>query len=345
MSWLERKYVTLLSSSLDKFKQKSTDLWNFRCPECGDSKDNKNKARGYLFQKKGNYYFHCHNCSASFTFKNFLKKYNSSLYDEYMMERFGDKTEDNFPTFQVEPKKISYQITGLKKVSQLPSDHPCKKYIIRRQIPTPYHAKLFFCEKFKAWVNSILPDKFESLSNDGPRLIIPFYNSSQELIGFQGRSLSAVDKVRYITIMLREDQPRIFNLDTLDMNYKYYVFEGPIDAMFINNSIATCGGSLTSELEKLSVKSNAVVVYDNEPRNKEVVKNILTAIQKGYKVCLWPPSTEQKDINDMILKKVSGEYVKTELVARAAEKIKQVIDENTFVGLDAELKLTEWKKA
>lgn len=343
MSWIERKYITLLASSLDKFKQKSTDLWNFRCPECGDSKSNKNKTRGYLFEKKGNYYFHCHNCSASSSFKNFLKKYNPPLYDEYMMERFGGE-QKSVPVINHEVKSVSYQITGLKKVSQLSPEHPCKKYVVSRQIPTPYHAKLYFCEKFKSWVNDILPNKFTELSHDGPRLIIPCYNQSQELIGFQGRSLNPSDKVRYITIMLREDQPRIFNLNEVNLNFPYYVFEGPIDAMFIKNSIATCGGKLDSELEKISVKENAVVVYDNEPRNKEIVQNILTSIRKGYKVCLWPPSMEQKDINEMILKKVSGEYVKTEIVELAAAKIKQIIDDNTFSGLEAELKFMEWKK-
>jgi hypothetical protein len=251
---------------------------------------------------------------------------------------------------KIETKKIvvkdsNKHLSLLRKVSQLNADHPCKKYVVSRQIPSNLHYKLYYCSKFKEWTNSIFPDKFSSNSSDYPRLILPMFWTDGTLFGYQGRALHPKDTVRYITIMLDETKPRLFGLDTVDFNYKYYIFEGPIDSMFIPNSIATCGGQLHNEMEMLGKNtSNAVVVYDNEPRNKDIVKNILTAIQRGFKVCLWPPSLEQKDINDMILKKVSGDYCKTEVIKKAGDVIKNVIDENTFEGLEAELKLSSWRK-
>lgn len=346
MMWLDKKYILLLSSQLPLFKQKSENLFNFRCILCGDSKTHKNKTRGYIYFKSGRYIYHCHNCNASHNFTTILKQTNSVLYDQYLQEKLS--TNDEQP--KIEQKKVVVKnstkyLSDLKKVSQLNADHICKKYVVSRQIPSTFHYKLYYCSKFKEWTNSILSGKFDDTRTDYPRLIIPMFWTDGSLIGYQGRALHPNDSIRYITIMLDETKPRVFGISGTDFNYKYYIFEGPIDSMFIPNSIATCGGQLTREMGLLNKNvSNAVVVYDNEPRNKDIVKNILTAIQKGYKVCLWPPSVEEKDINDMVLKKVSGAYCKTEVIQKAGERIKSIIDDNTFQGLEAELKFSSWRK-
>ena len=347
MSWIDKKYIMMLSNTLPKFKQKSSELWNFRCPYCNDSQHNKHKSRGYIFQKKGKYFYYCHNCSMSLSFEKFLKFINQSLYDSYLLEKFeNSKTELQTQSPKLEVKFEKKEIK-LRKVSQLDYDHVCKKYLIKRQIPTTYHSKLYYCENFKKWVNTMIPNKFNNLDNDSPRLIIPLYSSDNVLMGFQGRSLkpNEDEKLRYITIMLGDEYPKVYNIENCDFNKTYYVVEGPFDAMFIPNTIATCGGKLSSEIDRLNrMKQNAVIVYDNEPRNKEVAENILTSIKKGYRVCIWPSSTIHKDINEMILAKVKGDYIKTELIAQAAERIKIIIDDNTYSGLEAELKFMEWKK-
>lgn len=345
--WLEKKYISLLSNTLSRFKQKSDNLWNFRCPICTDSQTNKNKSRGYIYQKQGKYIYHCHNCNITLSFQKFLNQVNSGLYDSYQQERFS-LLEIKEP--ETQPKKVIIpqahkHLKYLKKISQLLPNHPCKQYVVSRQIPSDYHYKLFYCPKFKTWTNSIIPNKFSSLEYDTPRLIIPMFTSEGDLIGYQGRALDQSDKQRYITIMLDESKPRLYGLDTVDLNKKYYIFEGPIDSMFIPNSIATCGGTLIREMNILNKNvDTAVVVYDNEPRNKDICKNILTALRKKYKVCIWPQSLELKDINDMILKKVSGQYCKTEAIKKAGLYIQNIIDENIFSGLEGELKLAEWRK-
>lgn len=345
--WLEKKYVSLLSNTLTKFKQKSDNLWNFRCPICDDSQANKNKARGYIYQKQGKYIYHCHNCNITLSFQKFLNQLNPILYDSYVQERYSILESENIIP---EQKKIIVpsahkHLQHLKKISQLSPTHYCKKYIVNRQIPSDYHYKLFYCPKFKEWTNTILPNKFESLNNDKSRLIIPLFTSDGQLIGYQGRALDPTDKQRYITIMLDETKPRLYGLDTVDINKRYYIFEGPIDSMFIENSIATCGGTLIREMNLLNKNTdNAVIVYDNEPRNQDICKNMLNALKHNYKVCIWPSSINQKDINEMILKKVSGQYCKTEVIKKAGLYIKNIIDENTYSGLEGELMLNTWRK-
>jgi len=341
MSWLEQKYVNLLSNRLPRFTKKGNDLWNFRCHICGDSQKNKLKARGYLFAQNGEYFYRCHNCSASLNFKQFLNSLDPIMADEFSKEKFMEKTglvatakpvEKDIGKF-IQPKFIKYTaLNTLKKVSQLDPAHPVKRYVVSRKIPSTMHFKLFYAPKFKTFVNTLIPDKFDTDKDDfvdEPRLIIPFVDQNQQLIGFQGRNFSK-DGIRYITIMLDSTKPKVYGLEGVDFNEKFYVFEGPIDSMFIKNSIAMAGSSLDRLLDKH--KSNAVIVFDNEPRNVEIVKTIEKYIQLGYNVVIWPSHIQQKDINDMVLAGVQP------------VDLKLIIDNNTFRGLTALVKFNEWKK-
>lgn len=354
MSWLEQKYINLLSGRLDKFKRKSQYLWNFRCPLCGDSTTNKSKARGYIYFKNNHYIYHCHNCEETMSVNKFIKFVDPILYNEYVKESLteqGNHKPSDAADFAMKMKppvfrKDNSPLASLKKVSQLSANHFAHQYVVSRKIPTPYHAKLFFCPKFKSWVNSFIPNKFEDITYDEPRLIIPFINKDGVMIGLQGRSFKPDDKLRYITIMVDEAQPRFYGLDAVDLSDKVYVFEGPIDSMFVKNSIASAGGDIIRELGILSVdKAPFTIVYDNEPRNPHTIKKIARAIRSGYDVCIWSPSITHKDINDMVLAKVGDkELVPTERIERIGNEIRRTIDTCTSAGLEAELNLTNWKK-
>ena len=135
--------------------------------------------------------------------------------------------------------------------------------------------KFYFAEKFKTFANSY-KKVFASTSFEESRIIIPlFYN--QNLIGFQGRALGR-SKVKYITVMLDDNAPKIYGLDTINTNLPIYVVEGPFDSTFLNNSVALCGadGNLSC-LEG----SDCVYTFDNEPRNGEIVGRIRGAISRG----------------------------------------------------------------
>ena len=63
MLWLERKYLSMVMSNLDRAKWVNENTLNHRCPYCGDSQRNVYKARGYHFVKEQSFIFKCHNCS------------------------------------------------------------------------------------------------------------------------------------------------------------------------------------------------------------------------------------------------------------------------------------------
>jgi hypothetical protein len=335
--FIESKYVELISPQLRNFKKTDKTVYNFSCPICGDSKRNKRKARGYVYEKGEYYIFHCHNCSVSMPFAKFLKEIDETVYKEYLFEKFQNKkyqTNENITSFTQKmkaPKFLDFEpLKKLKKVSSLPITHPIKKYVVSRKIPNNQHFKLFECPNFKGFINEIIPHKFACIKNDETRLLIPFIDSNKKVHALQGRSMKS-SLPKYITIILDETVPKIYGLDTVKFSDKVFVFEGPIDSMFIENSIATAGGDIVSVLDGYC-KEKLTVVYDNEPRSIETIKKIDKAIELGYNVCIWPESIKYKDVNDMVMSGMSS------------EEIRNIITNNTFSGLKAKLTLVKWSK-
>jgi len=326
MLFIDHKYTQLLSNRLERFTKVNQKTYNFRCPICGDSKKNTYKSRGYIYEKKDYLLYFCHNCGASMSFGNFLKQFDQQLYNEYNQEKYLQKEqkekEPDISKVHIPKFRIYSPLKTLKKISQLEADHPAKKYVMRRKIPPQYHYKLCFCPKFKQWINSIVPGKFNGDAGDEARLIIPFINKEDNCFAVQGRSFKP-DGLRYITIMFDDTKPKIFGLDTVDMSKTVYVLEGPIDSMFIDNAIAMAGADVSYDIP------NGVFVYDNEPRNEQIVRRMEKSIDKGYTIVVWPDSLKIKDVNDMVMEGIDP---------------MSIIKENTFSGLQAKMRLSQWKK-
>ena len=337
--WIENKYIGLISHRLNMFKKKNNG-YNFRCPFCGDSTRSKTKSRGWVYSEQGQYKYHCFNCGLNLSFKTFLKNIDQNLFNEYRLEILANNKTPEQKDFEefVEKLKPKAFITNtflkkLKKVSQLTPDNNIKKYIVNRQLPNPYHAKLFVCPNFMHFVNELIPEKFskESLLRDETRVLIPFITKENNIHAFQGRSLKSNSQVKYITIVLDDSIPVVYGLDTCNFDKTVYVFEGPFDSMFISNSLATAGGDLVSSLRTFD-KKNLVIVYDNEPRSADTKKKLDKAIMNGYAVCIWPENLEHKDVNDMVLAGLSPEF------------ITHIIKTNTYRDLAAKMALTKWSK-
>jgi len=311
----------LISTRLQKFKKIKNNLYNFRCPICGDSQKNKNKARGYLYQVKNNTNFKCHNCGVNISFNNFLKQIDSSTYKQYTFEKFKEgHTGRNFVTD--EPDFVFEAPTFKSKIS-LPLCSEIERgrdYLEKRRIDPK---KFYFAEKFKEFVNSLKPT-FTNTDYEESRIIIPLYYQ-KNLIGFQGRALGASPN-KYITVMLSDDAPKIYGLDDIQKNETVYITEGPFDSTFIRNSIAMCGAD--ADVSKCGIR-DVVWIYDNEPRNREILSRVSSTIEDGEKVVIWPSSIKEKDINDMVL---------------VGHDVQSVIELNTYSGLEAKLKFTTWKK-
>jgi transcription elongation factor Elf1 len=322
MDLVDSKFIGLVSSRLQKFKRVKADLYNFRCPICGDSQKHKNKARGYFYQVKVNTNFKCHNCGASLSFNNFLKQIDPTLHKQYTMEKF--KNGHTGKNFVVDEPKLEFKKPIFKKTIDLPKASEvsvAKEYLEKRKIdPT----KFYFAKKFKQWTNT-QKQTFDTIGRDESRIIIPMYDTERSLIGFQGRSLGP-NSVKYITVMINDDAPKIYGLDQIRRDAPVFVTEGPFDSTFIRNSIAMCGAD--GDVRKWGI-SDPIWVYDNEPRNTEIVRRISDTIDRGEQVIIWPSGMEEKDINDMIL---------------SGHDVMSILKNNIYSNLEAKVKFNNWKK-
>ena len=333
MDIIDSKFIGLVSSRLDRFKKVKANLYNFRCPICGDSQKHKNKARGYFYAVKVNTNFKCHNCGASFSFNNFLKQFDSSLHKQYVMEKFkeGFAGGRNFvveePEFLfTQPKFRKKDICDeLAKISELNTTHRAKKYLINRGINEDTLRELYYCPNFKEWTNKH-KKTFDDTKNDDQRIIIPLRYPDGQLFGYQGRSLDPMTKMRYITVMLDQKAPKLYGLEKINTQKPIYILEGPFDSLFVENSVAMCGSDVDI---RTFGWSNYIWVFDNEPRNREVVSRIERCINRGDQVVIWPSNIQEKDVNEMIL---------------AKHNIYDIIKTNTFSELKAKLQLNLWKK-
>tara|TARA_Y100001970_G_scaffold152091_1_gene186245 strand:- start:601 stop:1572 length:972 start_codon:yes stop_codon:yes gene_type:complete len=322
MDLVDSKFIGLISPKLQKFKKIKPNLYNFRCPICGDSQKSKSKTRGYIYGIKQNTNFRCHNCGASMSLNNFLKKVDPFIQKQYAMEKFKDGfTGRNFVVEEPEFKFIAPEFSPKLDLPKASENDAARLYLEKRLIDP----KIFnYTPTFKKWVNTLVPNKFDSITYDEPRIIIPLIYENQ-LIGFQGRALGP-NSVKYITIMLDDDAPKIYGLDKINNEFPVYVTEGPFDSTFVSNSIAMCGAD--GDVRKWGI-DDPVWVYDNEPRSNEIVKRISNTIDRGEKVVIWPNNINEKDINDMIL---------------ARHDVMDVLKSCTYSGLKAQLQFNTWKR-
>ena len=335
MNYIDTKYISLISHRLRNYTKKGDFLWNFSCPYCGDSQKNRKKARGFIYRVKNDLFYKCHNCSHGTTVSKLVEYVDPNLHQEYVMERYKEgsngtpykgayKTPE--PDFEFK-KPVFKTFDGLKKFSEMDEEHPAVKFLLKRMLPRGSWNDIYFCPKFFEFTNRYVPNKFPSLMGDHPRMVIPFRTKDGNIFAFQGRAFGK-EPQKYITIILDKEHPKIFGIDRVDTSRSFYVVEGPIDSLFIENCVAVA----QSDLRLPQYKDKAVLVPDNEPRNRQVCKQIEQCIQDGYSVVLWPQGTEEKDINDMILSgKTSGE-------------IQDIIHSNTHKGLQAQTVFNSWKR-
>ena len=359
--FIESKYINLLSFKLDQFTVLKEGLYNFRCPICGDSKKDKLKARGYIHKGKGfssnEYFFTCHNGCPAMTFRSFLKNIDKDLYNQYLFEKLGPRVrqvpqeeftmsrpsfkhrqqfanQDNVSTLQ---KKCNAHINKLTKISDLPDSNRYKKYLANRKIPNKFMYDIFLCTEFKAWVNKIIPGKFdmEKYSNDEERIIFPLRTVEGNVFAFQGRSLAATEeRFKYFTIVVDDEvEPRVFGLDRINLDKRVFVTEGPIDSFFLENSLAICGSDIKAMFNYDHNFTETIYLLDCEPRNAQIVSKYQSAIDLGKNVVLLDPGKYSgKDVNDLILDGMSS------------DEIRDLLLNNTHSGLKAKMQFAKWKK-
>lgn len=343
---IDLKFINMLSSKLDRFSWRKRNLATCRCPLCGDSKKKKSKTRFYFYESKDSFYVKCHNCGYAASFYNFLRGTDALLFRDYSSERYLDRMgetnkedemlgliKNTFKKFEPKDKFLK----ELPRISELPENHVARQFVELRRIPKKYYDILYYAEDFGSWMRKVDPDT-NGVGKE-KRLVIPFFNKHGQMVAAQGRVLNMKGEMdarrtaRYITIKADKSIDRLwYGLWRCDPSQRVYVVEGPLDSLFVPNTVAMVGAAALTEVHPRIENSDLVFVLDNEPRNEQIVAYIRKLIDAGRKVCIWPEDVTQKDINDMIY-------------SRSVDEIKQIMDDNTFSGLEAKLRLQRWSKA
>lgn len=323
------KYLQNVAHQLRNYKEIEQFKVNFSCPICGDSKKVKWKARGYVYVYRGKTFFKCQNCGESRGFSTFLKEISEIAWREWRQECLRD---DSAFTMQITPKVISVKkakYENMQNVLNLPEEHEARLYINQRLIPKSRQHLLFYSDNFQNLVDEVFPGKGSRYPEDA-RLVIPIYNQDDNLVGIVGRSING-SPIRYSTAK-SDDQKCFFGLERMNPGQPVLVTEGAIDALFLPNAVAVCCSELGMFAHAFpSVKS--LLIFDNEPLNAQIVKNMEKAIDDGYRVCVWANCPfKGKDINQMV---------------QAGSDIKEIVRfilQNSHKGQAARFKMIEWRK-
>ena len=347
MSYVDEKYIGILSPRLSQFKKKSSSLYNFRCPICGDSEQNSYKARGYLYPTpdKSGYIYKCHNCGDSRSLGNLINHVDNELYKRYLLEGFK-KGDDRFvvkgkPRKKKKNNKKPETITngdyfedvlGAQRLDRIPANHNVFLFTNKRRIPKSANDRLYFVHDDKN-LEKVDKKYHGRIRGNQARLILPFFDRKGKPVGLAARAINPAATIRYLAFRLDETVPMIFGLEHLKRNSRepILVVEGPIDSLFLPNCIAVAGADF-AKLEDAVRTDKCILVFDNEPRNKEIVKRMAKMIDAGYKICIWPETVKEKDINDMIL------------AGKSQDEIVKTINTNTHSGLAATATLNKWKR-
>lgn len=355
MLWIDRKWLGLTASKFRNFKQKRPNLWNLSCPLCGDSETNVLKARGYVFELDQKLVYKCHNCGKSITFSNLLKHVDPAGHREYVMEKFKDrhvKTIEDFIQPESHPETPSTSVVKLPpmpvtlpSIASLPDNHYARQYIEKRRIPPERWGELFYAEDFKKFMDEQYPDHGkDELVDQDPRIVwflTDMYGNDNVVCG---RALDPYS-LRYIKCRIAGDDSRkVFGWNHVQHVDPLYIVEGELDSLFLKNAVASGDSSLDLLAEAITKRlgpfiqfpgdihgsvAGLVLVYDNEPRNREIVRQMKDAIKHHHAIVIWPDKIPGKDINEMVL---------------AGVDVEKVLKERTYDGLEAQVMFDKWRK-
>lgn len=349
MSWVETKYINLISHRLDRFKQLGRDLWNFRCPYCGDSHKKKTRRRGYFFTDVNVVKYKCHNCGAIRGFGDFLKENFPEYYRPYIFEIFGKPApkskedvvaEDNPGAFVTDTSsrfKTSHRtiLSHFKRMDEVGFDNPGLIYLASRKIPPQFLKDLYWVEDGSVFTE-LLPAYKDRHLPAHEAILIPFYDFGGAVMFVQLRYIGdAVGDLRYMTLEV-EGGMKVWGFDRVDLTKPVDILEGAFDAMFMENAIAAAGADIVEVAKYVKSKGAPSVrlIWDADfSKNEEVRRRLTRAVEEGFQVVLFEKgSLSGKDINDSIKKNSTVDEVRTAAANR------------TFDGLQAKLALSQFRK-
>jgi hypothetical protein len=142
------------------------------------------------------------------------------------------------------------------------------------------------------------------------RLIIPFYDTNNDIVFYQSRTVFPTEKLPKYLSKVGSDKT-LFNINNIDSELDYiFIFEGPIDACFCKNGVAVAGIQENSEtlMNKAQEKQlqqyplhKKIWVLDSQWQDRASKIKTAKLAEQGHTVFVWPEKygKQFKDFNDM----------------------------------------------
>jgi len=285
------------------------------CPYCGDSHSDDTKKRGNIFWDTLQY--HCYNCSYHTNLYSFLKDHEVKLAtsdDSFMVIDYIKQNK-----IQVNSESV-LKHDALRKVQELSIDIDTFKAKFKAKVIEPGDW-IWFQLKDRLLHNRV--DDF-LYSEKEHRLWILNFGADNKIIGAQTRRMKGYGQ-RYLTYDLPKlyeemGQPlelsneeltsltkvsTLFGIMQLNFQRPITIFEGPLDAKFMANSLALAtAGRSTDDFDEIPTVR---YMFDNDKTGK---KKMAEKLKKGRPVFMWSKFLKEngldtyniKDLNDLILK-------------------------------------------
>jgi len=324
---MDRATVKDIVRQIDSLATEHSKGWNFRCVVCGDSKKNRGKKRGWVLydgvEQSATYY--CFNCGHSQGLITFLKERYKNLYSRYVKTRTVKEILSSKSNVRMVSKalpEVQTSETAFMEASFGLWDRQSEPKIMRLQLEALKFVRLrqipdVYSRTFRVAYNG----KYKN------RLLIPYLDNSARVYAFQGRDLFNTSAVKYLTNK-NENGTKVFNFYTADVDADVPILEGPFDAMFLVNAIATTGlvrYETEQFVEIVNKFSKRIWVFDND---KPGLEQALEFAEHGERVFCWPKKYKVKDINEL---KIVHSLTDVEL--------NDIVLKNTKKGMDAVIQL------
>ncbi len=275
---------------------------NYRasCPNCREGNSWLIKKRLYFFPESNSFY--CHNCNTRWSAYKWLTEVCRLSFQDIKY----DLKDDTFEVFDKIEEEEEQYIPVLPKDCINLSDHTQLNYykdnkIVQHALQTIEQRLLNKApNRPKTFYVSLVDFKYKK------RLIIPFFDEDGQIEYFTGRALLKNQTPKFLN---KRGEKKIFNLHLVNEDIPFiYIFEGPIDAMFVENGIAISGIHLSEEQEREIKKKfpnhKLIWVLDN-PRLDEASRKTLLKKMDEEEVSFFLYSNEYssfKDINDYCIR-------------------------------------------
>lgn len=338
---LEKEIAQEIAMGYERFKIISLNpvKINFRCPHCGDSARRASMTRGWFYEHDNILRYGCFNCNYNLPIGSYLKEHFPEHFRNWLRDRRGSGNTERVESEQREKnlfsikKPVIESLPECENLADLSDEHPAKKYMLNRMIPRDKLSLFWFTMNWKKVANSIVSDTYEDDSEAEPRIVIPIRNREGKIESVQGRALRKSDNIRYLTIKVDEHSSKIFGVERVSNDDKpVFVFEGPIDSVFIHNGIAMAGGQVDPNV--VPFRDRRVWVLDNENRSPDTMTRYQKLIDLGESVVMWDKAPWlMKDINDMVQKENANPL-----------DIYDYLCNNIVSGLRATNRFSRWKK-